>query len=148
MAEKMQEKKIEEEKKKIVAEKKEEKKEVKTAKKEDAATKKKEKKAKPAKEKKEIRKVILDPTVDPFETMQFVLMTEKCVRMIETQNKLVFIVRRNSGRKAIRKAIENAFQSPVAAVTTMIDQKGRKRAYVKFAEEGKAGDIAIRLGIL
>lgn len=93
-------------------------------------------------------KLIIDTTIEPFETLQFVLMTEKCVRLIESQNKLVFIVRRQAGRKQIRKAAESAFQSRVAGVNTMIDQKGRKRAYIKFQQPGAAGDIAIRLGII
>ena len=106
--------------------------------------------AKPAKVKKQRpeRKLILDKNVDPFETIQFVLMTEKCVRMIEAQNKLVFVVRRNSDKKAVKKAVENAFQSAVAGITTMIDQDGRKRAFVKFDKAGVAGEIAIRLGII
>jgi large subunit ribosomal protein L23 len=143
MAKEKEENKAKLEKAAPVAEKKENVKKEST-KKEKAKT----KKEKPVKEKKEIRKVVIDPKLDPFETIQFVLMTEKCVRMIESQNKLVFIVRRNSGRQMVRKAVENAFQSPVSGVTTMIDQKGRKRAYVKFAQANAAGDIAIRLGIL
>ncbi len=94
------------------------------------------------------RKVAVDKTVDPFETIQFVLMTEKCVRLIEAQNKLVFVVRRQARKKQIKKAVENAFQSPVSGVTTLIDQKGRKRAFVKFSQSGAAGDIAVRLGII
>ncbi|MBI4170937.1 MAG: 50S ribosomal protein L23 [Candidatus Aenigmarchaeota archaeon] len=112
---------------------------------------KKETKKQPAKkEKKQKRgsKFIVDKATDPFETIQFVLMTEKCVRLIEAQNKLVFVVRRQARKKQIKKAVENAFQSPVADVTTMIDQKGRKRAFVRFAQSGAAGDIAVRLGII
>ncbi len=104
-----------------------------------------EKKDKPAKQE---RKVIIDKNMDPFETIHFVMMTEKCVRLIEPQNKLVFVVRRESDKKQIRKAVENAFQTPVSGLTTMIDQKGRKRAFVKFSQAGIAGEIAIRLGII
>jgi large subunit ribosomal protein L23 len=114
------------------------------------AKEKKAKKEKPARVKKQKpeRKVVLDKTIDPFETVQFVLMTEKCVRMIESQNKLVFVVRRTADKKKIKKAIENAFQSPIESVTTMIDQRGRKRAFVRFSNAGAAGDIAIKLGII
>jgi len=104
-----------------------------------------EKKDKPAKAE---RKVAIDKNMDPFETIHFVMMTEKCVRLIESQNKLVFVVRRESDKKQIRKAVENAFQTPVSGITTMIDQKGRKRAFVRFSQAGIAGDIAIRLGII
>ncbi len=86
--------------------------------------------------------------IDPFGTLRFVLMTEKAVQMIETQNKLVFIVNRRSDKKEIKQAIEQAFQSNVKHVNTMIDQSGRKKAFVKFKEPGQAGEIAIRLGII
>lgn len=85
---------------------------------------------------------------DPYNTLQYVLMTEKSVRMIESQNKLVFIVRRNSGKQEIRNAAQSAFKSNITNVTTTIDQKGRKKAFVKFEKPGEAGEIAIRLGII
>lgn len=86
--------------------------------------------------------------MDPFGTLRFVLMTEKAVQMIEAQNKLVFIVNRRSDKKEIKQAIEQAFQSSVKHVNTMIDESGRKKAFVKFREPGQAGEIAIRLGII
>ncbi len=86
--------------------------------------------------------------IDPFGTLRFVLMTEKAVQMIEAQNKLVFIVDRRSDKKEIKQAIEQAFQSSVKRVNTMIDESGRKKAFVKFREPGQAGEIAIRLGII
>ena len=86
--------------------------------------------------------------MDPFGTLRFVLMTEKAVQMIEAQNKLVFIVNRRSDKEEIKRAIEQAFQSSVKRVNTMIDESGRKKAFVKFREPGQAGEIAIRLGII
>ncbi len=85
---------------------------------------------------------------DPFDTLKFVLMTEKAIQLIETQNKLVFIVRRNSTKDDIKNAAESAFKSPIKDVQTLIDQKSRKKAFIKFAKEGDAGEIAIRLGII
>jgi ribosomal protein L23 len=86
--------------------------------------------------------------IDPFRTLKFVLMTEKAIRMIELQNKLVFIVNMKSDKKQVKAAVEAAFQTPVNSVKTMIDQKGRKKAFIKFKEPGQAGEIAIRLGII
>ena len=106
----------------------------------------KEKSKKKVEKKKEPQ--IQKPFVEPFDIIKFVLMTEKSVRVVETQNRLVFIVRRTSKKKEIRNAVENVFQSPVSKVTTMIDQRGRKKAFVKFSKEGAAGDIAIKLGII
>jgi ribosomal protein uL23 len=82
------------------------------------------------------------------DTLKFVLMTEKAVQLIETQNKLVFIVDRRANRQEIRKAAEQNFGSKISKVTTAVDKHGRKKAYIKFAKEGEAGEIAIRLGII
>jgi ribosomal protein L23 len=60
----------------------------------------------------------------------------------------VFIVNRKSDKKKIKEAVKNAFEVDVKSVTTTIDQKGRKKAFIKFKEEGAAGEIAIRLGII
>lgn len=85
---------------------------------------------------------------DPFAVIKFVTMTEKAIQLIENQNKLVFVVDRSATKSDIRKAVESAFSASVSNVQTMIDQLGRKKAFVKFAKEGEAGEIAIRLGII
>ena len=109
-----------------------------------------EKPKKETKQKKEVKLPESDAktVADAFDVIKFVLMTEKSVRMVETQNKLVFIVTRSAARDEIKKAVQNAFNSPVMNVKTVIDQSGRKKAYVRFANEGAAGDIAIKLGII
>jgi len=98
--------------------------------------------------KEEIKQEVSPLIADPYEVLKFVLMTEKSVRMIEAQNKLVFIVSRKADRKEIKSAAESAFNSKVADVETLIDQRGRKKAFVKFEKPGEAGEIAIRLGII
>ena len=85
---------------------------------------------------------------DPFDVLRFVVMTEKAIQLIETQNKLVFIVDRRKDRTEVRNAIEAAFQTKVKNVNTAIDQLGRKKAFIRFQEAGQAGEIAIRLGII
>jgi len=82
------------------------------------------------------------------EALNFVLMTEKCVRLIESENKLVFIVARSAKKPDIKKAFEESFKLKVDQIRTSIDQKGRKHAYIKMKEPGAAGDLAIRLGII
>lgn len=91
---------------------------------------------------------VVAQTSDPYEVLRFVLMTEKAVRMVEAQNKLVFIVDRRYDKKEIKKAAETAFESAIESVNTSIDQKGRKKAYIRFVKPGQAGDIAVRLGII
>src|SRR3989338_11670446 len=91
---------------------------------------------------------IQKPLEDPFDVIKFVLMTEKSIRMVELQNKLVFIVNRPSKTPQIKQAIESAFGSPISCITILVDQDGRKKAFVKFKNAGAAGDIAIKLGII
>ena len=76
------------------------------------------------------------------------LLTEKSISFVESQNKLVFIVRRNSNKNNIRWAVEKAFEVKVDEVKTLIDQKGRKKAFVKLDKNFNAGEIATRLGML
>ncbi len=108
---------------------------------------KKTKKEKPPKAREEKKKEF---TFDgqPYETIKFVLMTEKAIRFIEPQNRLVFVVDRKARKNDVRKAVQAAFQSKVSNVNVLIDQKGRKRAFVTFEKPGEAGEIAIRLGII
>ena len=85
---------------------------------------------------------------DPFDIIKFVVMTEKAIQLIEGQNKLVLVVERGAEKKDIKKAVESAFSANVSNVQTMIDQLGRKKAFVRFAKPGEAGEIAIKLGII
>lgn len=87
-------------------------------------------------------------TKDSLDVLKFVLMTERAVQLIETQNKLVFVVDRRANKPEIKKAAEDVFNAKVSGVKTMVDQEGRKKAFVKFEKAGEAGEIAIRLGII
>lgn len=83
-----------------------------------------------------------------WNTLEHSLLTEKSIGFVESQNKLVFIVRRDSNKKSIKWAIEKAFEVKVDDVKTLIDQKGRKKAFVKLDKNFNAGEIATRLGML
>ncbi|MEM3546987.1 MAG: 50S ribosomal protein L23 [Candidatus Bathyarchaeia archaeon] len=76
------------------------------------------------------------------------LMTEKAINMIESQNKLTFIVNIKASKNDIRKAFERFFNVKVSEVRTVIMPDGRKKAYIKLSPEYNASDIAVRLGIL
>lgn len=88
------------------------------------------------------------PVADAFSVVKFVLMTEKSIQNIEKENKLVFIVDRKATKNEIISAVQSAFSATASAVQTAIDQKGRKKAFVKFSKPGEAGDIAVKLGII
>ena len=81
-------------------------------------------------------------------TIIHALATEKSIRQMESENKLAFIVDINSTKPEIKKAIEEEFNAKVKNVSTVIDAKGRKKAYVKFSDETPAIDIATKLGLM
>ena len=80
--------------------------------------------------------------------VQYPLITEKAVGLIEKENKLVFVVDKTATKQGIKKAVEELYSVKVASVNTMISMKGRKKAYVKLKPEYKASDIATKLKIL
>jgi ribosomal protein uL23 len=86
--------------------------------------------------------------VDPWDILLHPLLTEKAIGKIEKENKLVFIVNMDSSKKQIEWAMEKAFDVKVDKVSTMIDRKGRKKAWIKLSKEFSAADIATRLGML
>lgn len=86
--------------------------------------------------------------MDPFKVLEYPYITEKSVKMIESENKLVFIVNRKATKKQIKEAVEKLFEVKVEKVNTLIDFKGRKKAFVKLRKEYKAMDVASRLGII
>lgn len=74
--------------------------------------------------------------------------TEKAIRMMESENKLVFVVEEKATKPQIKKAIEDLFKAKVTAVNTVHTIKGQKRAYITFAKETPAIDIATQLGLM
>jgi len=86
--------------------------------------------------------------MDPYKIIINPLSTEKAVRLLEMENKLVFIVRYNSKKSEIKRAIETAFKVKVLKVNTMITSKGIKKAYVKLSPETPAVDVATQLGLM
>jgi large subunit ribosomal protein L23 len=67
---------------------------------------------------------------------------------MESENKLVFVVDNKATKQEIRKEIEETFNVKVAKVHTTSDFSGRKKAYVKFAPESPAIDLATKLGLM
>jgi len=86
--------------------------------------------------------------VDPWSIVVTPLLTEKAIGMIEREGKLVFIVNRKSTKPQIRWAVEKVIETKISSVQTLIDRKGRKKAFVKLVDKAKATDIATRFGML
>lgn len=76
------------------------------------------------------------------------LSTEKSIRLMESENKLLFDVDKKATKAEIKKAIEELFKAKVLEVKTLVTPKGKKRAYVKFSMETPAIDIATNLGLM
>ena len=75
------------------------------------------------------------------------LISEDAVNLIESENKLVFVVEMKAGKVLIKKAVEELYAVKVDKVNTVITSKGIKKAFVKLTSEFKASDLAIKLGI-
>lgn len=68
--------------------------------------------------------------------------------MLETENKLVFMVNLKAGKADVRRAVEELYEVRVEKVNVLITPRGEKKAYVKLHPDYKAVDVAIKLGIL
>ncbi len=84
---------------------------------------------------------------DSYSIVKNPLMTEKAVRLMESENKLLFVVDKKAKKQEIKKAIEEIFKVKVLKVNTLI-LNGRKKAYVKLSPETPALDIATQLGLM
>ncbi|MBU0962712.1 MAG: 50S ribosomal protein L23 [Nanoarchaeota archaeon] len=80
--------------------------------------------------------------------IKYPLTTEKAVKLIESENKLLFVVDLNASKKEIKESLEKMFKIKVVKVNTLITSDGEKRAYVKLAPETPAMDVITQLGLM
>ena len=76
------------------------------------------------------------------------LSTEKTIRLMESENTLLFIVDKKATKQQVKEAVETQFSAHVKTVNTGIGPDGKKKAYVRFAADTPAIDIATRLGLM
>ena len=86
--------------------------------------------------------------MDQYNIIKYPLSTEKSIRLMESENKLIFVVDKKSTKKEIKKAIEEMFKVEVADVNTFVSAEGEKRAYVKFSAKNPAIGIATQMGLM
>ncbi len=86
--------------------------------------------------------------MDIYNIIKYPLSTEKSIRLMESENKLVFVVGSKTTKKEIKKAMEQMFNVKVDSVNTTIGADGEKRAYVKFSAKNPAIDIATQMGMM
>ncbi|MBC8500447.1 MAG: 50S ribosomal protein L23 [DPANN group archaeon] len=80
--------------------------------------------------------------------IKYPLSTEKSLRLMESENKLVFVVDRISTKKSIKEDLEKTFSVKIKSVNTLVTPEGKKKAYVKFSDETPAIDLATKLGLM
>ena len=85
--------------------------------------------------------------MESLQVIKYPLATEKSIRLMESENKLIFVVHDRANRIDVKKAIEEVFKVKVMKVN-IYTMKGKKRAYVKFAKEFPAIDLATNLGLM
>jgi large subunit ribosomal protein L23 len=82
----------------------------------------------------------------PYDVVFHPSVTEKTMVLMDNNNSLEFLVRREATKPQIKAAIEKMFECEVATVNTRITPDG-KRAVVKFGGETTAEDIGMRIGV-
>ncbi|PIU22323.1 MAG: 50S ribosomal protein L23 [Candidatus Diapherotrites archaeon CG08_land_8_20_14_0_20_30_16] len=81
-------------------------------------------------------------------TIFYPLISEKAVSMVETENKIIFIVNPKATKVQVKKAIEETYKVKVDNVNILVDAKGRKRAIVKLNKQFKASELSSKLGMI
>lgn len=80
--------------------------------------------------------------------LYYPLVTEKAVNMIDKENKIVFIINKEATKPQVKEAIQTLYEVKVDKVDTLLDRKGRKKAFVKISKESSAADLATKLGVI
>ena len=84
---------------------------------------------------------------DPYDVLKYPISTEKAVRQMEAENKLIFIVDSKANKATIKWAIQKAFNVKVSKVNTLKTRTGEKKAYIKLRPETPAVDVTTALGL-
>ncbi|MCE7745414.1 MAG: 50S ribosomal protein L23 [Candidatus Heimdallarchaeota archaeon] len=74
--------------------------------------------------------------------------SERIFEIIESQNKLAFIVNKKANKATIKRAIEKLYNVKVVKVNTMITPAGKKKAIVRLHPTNSAVDLATALGLM
>lgn len=80
--------------------------------------------------------------------VEYPLVTEKSIGLIEKENTIVFIVDRRADKKKIKEEIEKLYGVKVERINTISTIKGKKKAFVKLTAGFKASDLAMKLKLM
>lgn len=85
----------------------------------------------------------------PISIIKYAFKTEAAAKAMEKDNTLIFAVDVRATKPQIKEAVSKLYNAKVKKVNTLITFKHYiKKAFVRFADEGKAVDIANQAGIL
>jgi large subunit ribosomal protein L23 len=73
--------------------------------------------------------------------------TERTFEQIEKENKLCFVVEDKATKRQIASAVQALYEVHVSQVNTARTNKGKK-AFVRLTEEGKAAELATKMGLV
>ena len=85
---------------------------------------------------------------DPYQIIKYPLSTEKSIRQVEFDNKLVFAVHPRSTKKDVKRAVEELFKVKVLKVNLQNSFTGEKKAYVRLGPGHLAADVGADLGMI
>lgn len=86
--------------------------------------------------------------MDPYKIIKHPVSTEKAIRLMEAENKLIFVVDKKANKDEIKKSLEKLFKIKILKVNTTMTSDGEKRAYVKLSSDTLAIDIATQMGLM
>ncbi len=85
---------------------------------------------------------------DPYAVLKAPLSTEKSIKQIEFENKLVFAVAYTATKQDVKRAVEQLYKVKVASVNIQNSFQGHKRAYVRLTSGSLASDVSADLGLI
>jgi large subunit ribosomal protein L23 len=86
--------------------------------------------------------------MEASKVIKYPVSNEKAIKMMESENKLLFVVDKAATKKDIKKAVEQMFKVKVTDVNMLNDMKGKKKAFVRLSKDTPAIDIATQLGMM
>ncbi len=105
-------------------------------------------KKKTQKEAEQMKTESVKDSFDPYAVIKAPLSTEKNIRQIETDNKLVFSVSASATKADVKRAVQELYNVKVIKVNIDNSFTGVKKAYVKLSSENLASDVSADLGLI
>ena len=86
--------------------------------------------------------------LDQYQILRYPLTSENCMKMVEENNTLTFIVDTRANKRQIADAVRRMYEIKTAKVNTLIRPNGTKKAYVRLTSDYDALDVANKVGII